>query len=81
MTVELAEYLIGLDKYIIENGETLDTYLLDIQFPMSFRLTLSATDDLDQNLLINIRESEKKALKISLHHQDNSTQNGILRID
>ncbi len=81
MTVELAEYLIGLDKYIIENGEILNTYLLDIQFPMSFRLTLSATDDLDQSLLINIKESEKKTLKISLHHQDNSTQNGILRID
>lgn len=81
MTVELAEYLIGLDKYITENGKILDTYFLDIQFPLSFRLTLSATDDLDQNLLINVKESEKKALKISLHHQDNSTQNGILRID
>ncbi len=59
MTVDLAEYLIGLDKYIIENGEILDTYLLDIQFPMSFRLTLSTIDDLDENLLINIKESEK----------------------
>lgn len=81
MTVELAEYLIGLDKYIIENGKKLDTYLLDIQFPMNFRLTLYAPDDLDQNLLIDIKESEKKALKISLHHQDNCTQNGLLRID
>lgn len=81
MTVELAEYLIGLEKYVIENGKLLDTFLLDIQFPMSFRLILSASDDLDQSLLINIKESEKKSLKISLHHQDNSTQNGILRID
>lgn len=81
MTEELADYLIGLDKYIVENGETVNNYLLNIQFPMSLRLTLSAPDDLDQNLLINIIESEKKALKISLHHQDNSTQNGILRID
>lgn len=81
MTVELANYLIGLDKYIVENGQVLDTYLLDIQFPMSIRLNLSAPDDLDQNLLINIKESEKKSLKLSLHHQDNSTQNGILRID
>jgi len=32
-------------------------------------------------LMINIKESEKKSLKISLHHQDNSTQNGLLRID
>lgn len=81
MNVELAEYLIGLDKYIVENGKILDRYFLDIQFPMNFRLTLSASEDLDQNLLINVKESEKKSLKISLHHQDNSTQNGILRID
>jgi len=31
--------------------------------------------------LVNIKESEKKSLKISLHHQDNSTQNGLLRVD
>lgn len=81
MTVELAEYLIGLDKYIVENGKLADAYLLDIQFPMSFRLTLTTPDDLDQNLLVDIKESEKKSLKISLHHQDNSTQNGVLRVD
>jgi hypothetical protein len=81
MTVDLAEYLIGLDKYVVQNGEIINTFLLDIQFPMSFRLTLSTPDDLDQNLLIDIKESDKKSLKISLHHQDNSTQNGLLRID
>ncbi|MDP3468877.1 MAG: hypothetical protein Q8S11_11120 [Daejeonella sp.] len=81
MTVDLAEYLIGLDKYVVQNGEITSTFLLDIQFPMSFRLTLSTPDDLDQNLLIDIKESDKKSLKISLHHQDNSTQNGLLRID
>ena len=48
---------------------------------MNFRLQLIAPEDLDQDLLVSIRESEKKSLKISLHHQDNSTQNGILRID
>src|SRR5690606_39655874 len=81
MTVELAEYLLGLDKYVVQNGETVENYFLDIQYPMSFRLTLSAPDDLDQNLLVDIKESEKKSLKISLHHQDNSTQNGLLRVD
>jgi len=81
MTIDLAEYLIGLDKYIVENGEIANTYFLDIQFPMSFRLTLSSPDDLDQNLVVDIKESEKKSLKISLHHQDNSTQNGVLRVD
>lgn len=81
MTVELAEYLLGLDKYVVQNGNRAENYSLDIQYPMSFRLTLSAPDDLDQNLLVDIKESEKKSLKISLHHQDNSTQNGLLRVD
>ena len=81
MTVELAEYLIGLDKYVEQNGEMANTFLIDIHFPMRIRLTLSAPNDLDQNLLADIKESEKKSLKISLHHQDNSTQNGLLRID
>lgn len=81
MTAELAEYLLGLDKYLVHNGDTVESYLLDIQYPMSFRFTLSTPDDLDQNLLVDIKQSEKKALKISLHHQDNSTQNGLLRVD
>jgi hypothetical protein len=81
MTVELAEYLIGLDKYIVQGGVLANSFLIDTQYPMSFRLTLSAPDDLDQNLLVDIKESEKKSLKISLHHQDNSTQNGLLRVD
>lgn len=81
MTVELADYLIGLDKYILSEGELTKSFLVNIGFPMSFRLMLSSPDDLDQNLMVDIKESEKKTLKISLHHQDNSTQNGLLRID
>lgn len=81
MTVELAEYLLGLDKYVVQNGDIVENYFLDIQYPMSFRLTLSAPNDIDQNLLVDIKESEKKSLKINLHHQDNSTQNGLLRVD
>lgn len=81
MTVELAEYIIGLDKHIVDNEEKLEVYLLNIQFPLNIRLTLSTDDDLEQNLLVDIKESEKKALKISLHHQDNRTQYGVLRID
>ena len=36
---------------------------------------------MDQILTVDIKESKKKALKISLHHQDSSTQNGLLRVD
>lgn len=81
MTVELAEYLLGLDKYVLQDDETVDRYFLDIPFPMSFRLTLATPGDLDQTFLVDIKESEKKPLKINLHHQDKNTQNGLLRVD
>lgn len=81
MTVELADYLIGLDKKIVKNDEMVNSFQLEIKFPLKLRLFLSSPDDLDQNLLIDIKESEKKTLKISLHHQDNGTQNGLLRVD
>lgn len=81
MTVELAQYLIDLDKYILKDGEKVDSFTIDIHYPVNLRLTLTAPDDLDQSLLIDIKESEKKSLKLTLHHQDNSTQNGLLRID
>jgi hypothetical protein len=66
---------------VVQNGDIIENYLQEIQYPVRFRLTLSSPDDLDQSLLIDIRESERKSLKISLHHQDNSTQNGLLRVD
>lgn len=81
MTEELAEYLIGLEKHILEDNQLLDKYNLKIDYPMDIRLTLSTKDDLDQILLINIKESEKKTLKISMHHQDHNTQKALLRID
>jgi hypothetical protein len=81
MTVELAEYLIGLDKYIVQDGEEETSFLLNIEYPMNFQLRLFAPDDLDQNLMVDVNESEKKSLRINLHHQDSSTQNGLLRVD
>ena len=81
MTVELADYLIGLDKQIVKDGKLLDSYLIDITYPMNFRLMLSSPDDLEQNLMIDVKESAKSALKISLHHQDDNSQNGLLRVD
>ncbi len=81
MTVELAEYLIGLEKYVVQNGEIVKTFFINVEYPMNLRLALSAPDDLDQNLLVDIYESAKKSLKISFHHQDSSTQNGLLRVD
>lgn len=81
MNVELANYLLALDKQLVENGQSFCEKDFNIVFPINLRLSLIAVDDPDQSFLVDIKESEKKSLKISLHHQDDSTQNGILRID
>jgi len=81
MTVKLADYLIGLDKYVIEEGKRKESFSMNTSFPMDIRLTLSAPEDLDQNLMVNIKESMRKSLKISFHHQDDGTKNGLLRVD
>jgi hypothetical protein len=71
MNVEMAEYLLGLDKYIVNNGEIAYTFVLDIQYPIDFRLTLCASDDLDQSLLVNIKESEdRKSTRLNSSHAD-----------
>ena len=61
MTVELANYLIDLDKFIIQDGQSLEKFNLIIYQPMNFRLQLSAPDDLDQILMIDVNESDKKS--------------------
>jgi len=81
MTEALSDYLIGIDKYIIEDGERKKSFSMNTNFPMDIRLTLLVPEDLDQNLMVNIKESTKKPLKISFHHQDEDTKNGLLRVD
>lgn len=81
MTHELAEFLIGLDKYVLVDGTLSNSVDIELKFPLEIKFNLSAPDDLDQSMLINIKESSKKSLKMSLHHQYNNSQQGLLRID
>ena len=81
MNVELANYLLGLEKYIIEKDKYVEKKYIQIESPVQLRFVLGAKEDTDQNFLVDIKESPKKALKISFHHQDDTTQNGILRVD
>jgi len=81
MDVEFANYLLGLEKHIIENDNFLDKKQIDIIGTVKMRFVLGSKEDPDQSFLIDIKESDKKALKITFHHQDDTTQNGLLRVD
>ena len=81
MNVELANYLLGLEKHIIENDTYINDKQIQIESPVKLRFFLGSKDDPDQSFLVDIKESDKKALKIAFHHQDDTTQYGLLRVD
>ena len=81
MDVESANYLLSLDKYIIEGDKQIKSKQLNLESPLKLRLNLVAQDDPGQVFLVDITESDKKALKISFHHQDDAAQYGLLRVD
>ncbi len=81
MNVELANYLLGLEKHIIKNKEYVENENILIETPVKLRFLLSSKEDPVQTFLVDIKESDKKSLKISFHHQDDVTQNGLLRVD
>ncbi|MFI4910976.1 MAG: DUF6978 family protein [Sedimentisphaeraceae bacterium JB056] len=81
MDAQTATNLINLDKHVIEKGKIIDTKIIKLESPIRLRLDLVSSDDSEQVFIVDIKESEKKALKISLHHLDDITKHGLLRID
>jgi len=80
MTVEQSNYLLGLEKYIIYKKEKQNTFLIAIKYPMRIKLNLISSEDTDQYFMLDIKEG-KRQLKVSLHHQDQNSNIGLLRID
>lgn len=75
ITQEQAKYLLGLPKEITKGGSNLS--LVDEKI----RLILVSPDDDEWEFLVDISNNKKKAFKISFHHQENNTNEGLLRID
>lgn len=75
ITQAQAKYLLELPKEIIKGGDSLN--LADDKI----RLTLVSPDDDEWEFLIDISNNKKKTFKISFHHQENNTNEGLLRVD
>jgi len=81
MTNETVDYLIGLNKKITQDGDVLDNVTIEQKFPMQIRFKLVSEDDDDFSFLWEINQSEKNALRISLHFQENDSNIGLFRVD
>jgi len=81
MTAAYAEHLLGLEKYITVDGVITRSVQLSLDTPLQIHWKLKAPAQLELDMRVEIKESPKKALKIGFHHQDDTTQHGLLRVD
>jgi len=78
---EQAEYLIKLPKKILENDVLINDLRIKQQFPFSVRYTLGSPSDFEFTFLLEIYQSKKAALKVSLYYQEDQSKVGLIRVD
>ena len=78
---EQAEYLLKLPKKIIGPEGLLESLTIDQQFSFYQRFEIISAKDDEFTFLLEIKQSQKKSIRVSFHHQENDTKTGLLRID
>jgi hypothetical protein len=78
---EQAEYLIKLQKKIVEKEVLLDNLTINQVFPLNLRYDLVSEQDDEFTFLLEIQQSKKSTIRISFHHQENDGKTGLLRVD
>lgn len=77
-----ADLLLSIPKHIVEGEAKLDMKELNEPILWDERFTLIGEHEEDVYIFIwELWQSSKNLLKLSLHHQDDETKTGILRID
>ena len=80
LTNQEAQTLIELPKKFVQNGQSQDEYIIRLNDTPKNRFSLQSEDG-NQIFLLNIEQSPKRHLKITLHFQENATFTGLFRID
>ena len=78
---EQAEYLLKLPKKIVGPDGLLESLTIDQQFPFNQRFEIISAKDDEFTFLLEIKQSQKKSIRVSFHHQENDTKTGLLRVD
>lgn len=81
ITQAQAEYLLGLPKLLTENGDYLQRKTYSPSLPIRDRLYMASEDDTDFTFFLEIFQSSKNHLRLSLHFQEDETSIGLLRVD
>jgi len=81
ITQSQAQYLLDLPKFLTENGSYLQRKTYSPVLPINDRLFMASEQDTDFTFFLDIFQSSKKHLKLTLHFQEDETSIGLLRID
>lgn len=81
ITQEIANYLLNLPKHVIDGENVLDRFTFKADVPINDRIHLISKEDRDVMFFIEITQSNKLRLKLTLHHQEQGSSVGLLRVD
>ncbi|TAN43087.1 MAG: hypothetical protein EPN22_10995 [Nitrospirae bacterium] len=81
ITQQQADYLLSLPKHIIEGADVLERKLYKPTFPVDDRVFMISKDDDEFSFFMEITQSSKKHLKLTLHFQEEEASIGLLRVD
>lgn len=81
ITQEQADYLLTLSKHIIEGEEVLERKKYTPSFPINDRIYMISKEDDEFSFFLEINQSSKQKLKLTLHLQEEDASIGLLRVD
>lgn len=81
LTQNEAKYLIELPKFVFENDSLIVKKILNYNIPINDRIYLIAENNIEYIFLLDITQSSKNYLKLTLHFQYDDLNIGLIRID
>ncbi len=81
ITQEQAEYLVSLPKYLVQDEAYLERFAYSPKPPIDDRWYLASREEEDILFFLDIFQSSKKLLKLTLHFQEDEASIGLLRVD
>ncbi len=81
ITQQQADYLLALPKHIIEGDTVLERKMYAPFRPINDRLFMVSKDDDEFSFFLEINQSPRKQLKLTLHFQEAEASIGLLRVD
>lgn len=81
ITQQQANDLLALPKHIVEGDAALERKRYFLSFPFNDRIYMVSKVDDEFSFFLEITQSSKKNLKLTLHFQEEDASIGLLRVD